>query len=132
IAVSMVMCNEPVMRTPLSGLLTPYFLRMDIKPGISCSETSMVLRPHSASERSRTEKSCLDEPLPLVFTTVRRAGESLIFAIKFVGFFPSDFGVVLAEVTVIGRLAVNRSEQIELLDNVRGIEAEHFAHSFLD
>ena len=81
IAVSMVMCSEPVMRTPLSGLLAPYFLRMDIRPGISCSETWMVLRPHSASERSRTEKSCLDEPLPLVFTTVRRDGESLIAGI---------------------------------------------------
>ena len=54
IAVSMVMCSEPVMRTPLSGLLAPYFLRMDIRPGISCSDTWMVLRPHSASERSLT------------------------------------------------------------------------------
>ena len=73
-AVSMVMCSEPVMRTPLSGLRAPYFLRMDIRPGISCSDTWMVLRPHSASERSRTAKSCLTAPLPLplVFSTVRR------------------------------------------------------------
>ena len=36
-AVWMVMCSEPVTRTPLSGLLGAYFLRMDIRPGISCS-----------------------------------------------------------------------------------------------
>jgi len=39
IAVSMVMCSEPVMRTPCSGFNGPYFLRMAMRPGISCSET---------------------------------------------------------------------------------------------
>jgi hypothetical protein len=47
-AVWMVMCSEPVMRTPASGLLAPYFLRMDIRPGISCSAMVISLRPHSA------------------------------------------------------------------------------------
>src|SRR6185503_9510907 len=79
IAVSMVMCSEPVIRTPLSGLVGPYFLRMDMRPGISCWQTSMVLRPHSASERSRTAKSGLELPLPLLgLVRVRRDGESLI------------------------------------------------------
>src|SRR5262245_16231720 len=79
IAVSMVMCSEPVMRTPLSGFCGPYFLRMDIKPGISFSEISMVLRPHSASDKSLTEKSCFEPLLDLV--TVRRGGDSFTFCI---------------------------------------------------
>jgi len=33
----MVMCSEPVMRTPASGLVAAYLLRIDIRPGISCS-----------------------------------------------------------------------------------------------
>jgi hypothetical protein len=53
-AVSVVMWSEPVMRTPLSGLLGAYFFRIDMRPGISCSATSMVLRPHSARLMSLT------------------------------------------------------------------------------
>ena len=52
--VRMVMCNEPVTRTPLSGLVAAYFLRMDIRPGISASAMLISLRPESQSERSRT------------------------------------------------------------------------------
>src|SRR6266446_2927077 len=80
-AVSMVMCNEPVMRTPLSGLSGPYFLRMDIRPGISCWQTSMVLRPHSARDKSLTQESCLVFPFPLPmagFGALLRGGESLM------------------------------------------------------
>jgi hypothetical protein len=53
-AVWMVMCSEPVTRTPLSGFCLAYFLRIDIRPGISCSAMSISLRPHSASAMSRT------------------------------------------------------------------------------
>ena len=53
-AVWMVMCSEPVTRTPLSGLLAACFLRIDIRPGISCSAMSSSLRPQSASEMSAT------------------------------------------------------------------------------
>ena len=53
-AVSMVMCSEPVTRTPLSGFCGPYFARMAMRPGISCSATSISLRPQSARERSLT------------------------------------------------------------------------------
>jgi len=31
----MVMCSEPVMRTPASGFFAPYFSRVAIRPGIS-------------------------------------------------------------------------------------------------
>jgi hypothetical protein len=44
-AVWMVMCSEPVTRTPFSGLPGAYFLRIDIKPGISNSAMEISLRP---------------------------------------------------------------------------------------
>ncbi len=86
-AVWIVMCSEPVMRTPLSGLAAAYFARMDMRPGISCSATAISLRPHSASERSLTLKSCLAAPLP--FLAARRflgALGSLTVAIFVSGF----------------------------------------------
>src|SRR5665647_3872415 len=51
---------------------------------------------------------------------------------NFVRRFPSEVFVALAEVAVVGRLAVNRAEQVQLLDDVRRLEAEHCAHGLLD
>ena len=48
------MCNDPLIRCPLSGCCFAYFLRIDIRPGISCSASMISLRPHSASEMSFT------------------------------------------------------------------------------
>ena len=56
-AVWMVMCSEPVMRAPFSGCASAYSRRIDIRPGISCSASTISLRPNSASERSATLKS---------------------------------------------------------------------------
>ena len=53
-AVWMVMCSEPVTRTPASGFDGAYLARMDIRPGISCSAMVISLRPQSASEMSAT------------------------------------------------------------------------------
>ena len=53
-AVWIVMCSEPVMRTPASGLAAAYLLRIDISPGISCSAMVISLRPQSASDMSAT------------------------------------------------------------------------------
>src|SRR4030095_1985939 len=64
-AVCTVMCREPVIRTPLSGLLEAYFLRIAINPGISCSAISIDFRPHSARLRSLTLKSGALEAFPL-------------------------------------------------------------------
>src|SRR5579884_53464 len=50
----MVMCSEPVMRTPASGFSFAYLRRIAISPGISCSAMVISLRPQSASERSAT------------------------------------------------------------------------------
>ena len=47
-AVWMVMCSEPVTRTPFSGAWAAYLLRIDISPGISASAMSISLRPQSA------------------------------------------------------------------------------------
>ena len=56
-AVCTVMCSEPVMRAPVSGLLTPNSSRIAIRPGISCSARRISSRPNAASERSATLKS---------------------------------------------------------------------------
>ncbi len=56
-AVCTVMCSEPVIRAPVSGLLVPYSRRMAMRPGISCSARRISLRPNSASDRSLTLKS---------------------------------------------------------------------------
>ncbi len=53
-AVWMVMCRQPAMRAPLSGLLAPYSARSAMRPGISSSAIEISLRPHSASEMSFT------------------------------------------------------------------------------
>jgi hypothetical protein len=50
----MVMCSEPVMRTPLSGFFVPNLRRTAMSPGISCSAMAISLRPQSASEMSLT------------------------------------------------------------------------------
>src|ERR1700679_2771943 len=53
----MVMCSEPVMRTPASGFSAAYLRRIDIRPGISCSAIEISLRPQSARVRSATLKA---------------------------------------------------------------------------
>ena len=45
-AVWIVMCSEPVMRAPLSGLRGPDSSRHAMRPGISTSASSISLRPH--------------------------------------------------------------------------------------
>lgn len=47
-AVSMVMCRQPAMRAPFSGLEAEYISRMRIRPGISFSAMSRALRPQEA------------------------------------------------------------------------------------
>ena len=56
-AVWMVMCSDPEMRAPASGLDGPNSLRSARRPGISCSARWISLRPNGASERSATRKS---------------------------------------------------------------------------
>src|SRR5262245_34282134 len=53
------MCKLPAMRAPLSGCVAAYFLRMAMRPGISCSAMAISLRPHSASDKSATANSGL-------------------------------------------------------------------------
>ena len=53
-AVWIVMCSEPVTRAPASGWEAPNSARMAISPGISCSASSISLRPNAARERSAT------------------------------------------------------------------------------
>jgi hypothetical protein len=53
-AVCTVMCKEPVMRTPASGLPAAYFARIAINPGISLSAIEISFRPKSARFMSAT------------------------------------------------------------------------------
>ncbi len=73
-AVCTVMCSEPVMRAPLSGCSAANSSRVFIRPGISCSASSISLRPYSASERSATLKSCVRASVavgvPIVFSLI--------------------------------------------------------------
>ena len=55
-AVCTVMCSEPMIRAPASGLLPAWRARSAIRPGISCSARRISLRPSSASARSFTLK----------------------------------------------------------------------------
>ncbi len=56
-AVWMVMCSEPAIRAPLSGLALAFSSRTAIRPGISTSAMAISLRPQAARERSATLKS---------------------------------------------------------------------------
>ncbi len=56
-AVWIVMWREPVIRAPARGCSAACSDRMAIRPGISCSASSISLRPNSARERSATLKS---------------------------------------------------------------------------
>ena len=48
------MCKEPMILTPASGLEGPYFSRVAIRPGISCSAMEISFLPNSASVISAT------------------------------------------------------------------------------
>merc|ERR1719460_1938951 len=50
----MVMCREPMTRTPASGCAGPNSARAAMRPGISCSARSSSLRPKSARDMSAT------------------------------------------------------------------------------
>src|SRR5437763_7963760 len=56
-AVWIVMCSEPVMRAPLSGCSSANSARNAMRPGISCSASSISLRPNAARDKSATLKS---------------------------------------------------------------------------
>src|SRR5262249_5115829 len=53
-AVCTVMCKQPAIRAPASGFCLPYFLRSDMRPGISFSASMISLRPSSARLKSAT------------------------------------------------------------------------------
>ena len=72
-AVCTVMCSEPVIRAPVSGLLSPNSARSAIRPGISCSARRISWRPASARDRSATLKS-VGHAEPLVGMRIEAGG----------------------------------------------------------
>src|SRR2546425_10988432 len=51
---------------------------------------------------------------------------------RFVGPFPTEFGLITAEMAVAGRLLVDRSPEIERLNDSSGRQVEVFANQFGD
>ena len=88
-AVCTVMWIEPVIRAPVSGLVTPNCSRIAISPGISCSASRISSRPKSARLRSATLKS----GAPSAVKRLPLFGSVVVFAIEtphvcFSGYFP--------------------------------------------
>ncbi len=75
-AVWIVMCSEPEMRAPASGLLGPNSARRARRPGISCSARWISLRPNGASETSATRKSRRAGGASVVVTAPKSTGLS--------------------------------------------------------
>jgi hypothetical protein len=69
-AVWIVMCSEPVIRAPASGLAAEYSSRIAMRPGISVSAMAISLRPQAASPRSATLKSVKFSGLVRAFMVV--------------------------------------------------------------
>src|ERR1017187_7968198 len=92
-AVWMVMWREPVIRTPAKGWVAEYFLRMDIRPGISYSAIIISLRPHSARRMSATLYSV---------ATVGRVAVLILFS--YISIYPdvlichSDSSIITADI----------------------------------
>src|SRR6266480_2706278 len=117
------------MRTPASSFCGAYFSRIAINPGISFSAIEISFRPKSARPMSLTLKSCFVFVFVLIISLLSRLFE---FS-SLVRFFPSDLGVVdFAEVAVVGGLRENRTKQIELLNDVGGLETECLKNRALD
>src|ERR1700736_1174679 len=128
-AVWIVMCREPVMRTPASGFWGAYSSRIAISPGISFSAIEISFRPKSARPMSLTLKSCF----VFVFVLIINLFGRLFQFCGLVGLFPRDLGVVdVTEVTVVRGLLVNRAKQIELLDDIGRLETKCSEHRALD
>src|SRR5688500_4501969 len=69
-AVWMVMCSDPVMRAPASGLAAAYSSRIAMRPGISVSAMAISLRPQAGRPRSATWKSVKFSGLVRAFMSV--------------------------------------------------------------
>src|SRR5580765_7158346 len=121
-AVWTVMCNEPVTRTPVSGFCGAYFSRIAIKPGISFSAMEISFRnPPDLCRGFCGLSSALERSLFSLFHCF----------FKFVGLvssFPAERIEIIdaAEVTIVGCFSINRTEQIELLYDLGGLEIKNF------
>src|ERR1700733_16309198 len=139
-AVWMVMCREPVMRAPRSGICAANSCRMAMRPGISVSAILISLRPHSARPKSLTRKSlgCLiaafidgllrrfapdstrpKRPRAKMFGRGRGAScgacgfEFGGESAGLVGALPGEFRFLAAEMPIGGGFLIDRPRQIE-------------------
>src|SRR4029077_10893292 len=143
------MCRQPAIRAPASGFEVPNSSRSAIKPGISVSAISISFRPNSACPRSATLKSAPDCVVTVFMKawkigieasahTSARSPSGLYYecleGFCLVGALPAKrFQIILAaEMPVVGRLAVDRTKQSELLNNRRRLEIEDLADGLLN
>src|SRR5438128_317104 len=146
-AVCTVMCSEPVMRAPPSGLAAAYRARSAMSPGISCSARRISLRPSSASARSFTLQRgraaragatdvsfvvVLIEPSSAPGGAPEPARRAQVA--DAVGALPAEVRALgdAPEVAVGGGALVDGALQPEHVDDGRGLQVEHLAHHARD
>src|SRR5438552_2865729 len=130
-AVWIVMCNEPVMRTPANGFCGAYFSRMAINPGISFSAIDISFRPKSAKPMSLTLKSGF--VLEWVVVVLIKLFRRLLQLGSLAGLLPGNIRIVdFAEVPVVRRLGVNWAHKFDLLDDIRRFETKCVQHRTLN
>src|SRR5580658_10146791 len=134
-AVWMVMCREPVMRAPRSGICAANSCRMAMRPGISVSAILISLRPHSASPKSLTRKSlgCLIAAFIDMLRKRRASCSACGFefggeSAGLVGALPGEFRFLTAEMPVGGGFLIDRPRQIEHFAQAERREIEVRAH----
>src|SRR5277367_4288905 len=130
----MVMCSDPAMLAPRSGWAAANSRRMAISPGISVSAMRISLRPQSARLRSFTRDSVVTliaafmiDSFAAASSGARRCelgGEN----VRFVDTLPGELLFLAAEMTVGGRLLIDRPREIEHLAQPVGGEVEMGAH----
>lgn len=70
IEVFILMCKHPAIRAPFSGCSCAYFSLVITRPGISCSASSISLRPKAARLMSATLNFCAGSPIVMIVSVV--------------------------------------------------------------
>src|ERR1700722_411250 len=130
----MVMCSDPAMRAPRSGWAAANSPRMAMSPGISVSAIRISLRPQSARLRSFTRESLVTFIAAFMIDSFAAASSGARRCelggknVRFVDTFPGELLFLAAEMTVGGRLLINRPRKVKHLAQPVGGQVEMSAH----
>ena len=128
-AVWIVMCREPVMRTPFRGFVAECLCRIARSPGISFSAMVISLRPQSANDRSATFiifvfgkghslhdlSTCVDGKFKgRILAIAGQCREAKLLAERsgLIRLFPREGIFRSSEVAISGGRAINRTAQL--------------------